>query len=95
MSRFQYKEFKSNQSLQYRNKHSWFYTLYPWLMFKRNECWKIQRKNSSERSVTVSSILTPPPSYILKKEFHISVESHSVTGFIEFGEGKKLVEAIF
>lgn len=40
MSRFQYKEFKSNQTLQDRNKHSWFYTPYLWLMFKTNECWK-------------------------------------------------------
>lgn len=44
MSRLQYKEFKSNQTLQYRNKHSWFYTLYLWLMFKRNEYWKYEEK---------------------------------------------------
>lgn len=44
MSMFQYKEFKSNQTLQYRNKHSWFYTLYLCLMFKRNECWKYEEK---------------------------------------------------
>lgn len=95
MSRFPYKEFKLNQTLQYRNKHSCFYILYLWLMFKRNECWKIWRKSNSESSVTVSSILTPPPSYILKKEYHSCVACNSVTGFIEFGEGKRLIEAIF